>query len=46
MYVDNVPGRYYYKNKTWVFQEGSFNDNQCFDLRVKHILDKFDNIKK
>jgi glutathione synthase/RimK-type ligase-like ATP-grasp enzyme len=46
MYVDNAPGRYYYENKTWVFQEGSFNDNQCFDLRVKHILDKFDNIKK
>ncbi|MFM7682639.1 MAG: RimK family alpha-L-glutamate ligase [Bacteroidota bacterium] len=46
MYVDNVPGRYYFENGKCFFEEGSFNDNQCYDLRVKHLLKKFDCKKK
>ncbi len=41
MFVDNAPGRYYFENDKWIFEEGSFNDNHCFDLRVKHVIDKF-----
>lgn len=46
MYINNIPGRYYYIDKSWVFQEGSFNVNQCFDLRTQHILDIFYSNKK
>jgi glutathione synthase/RimK-type ligase-like ATP-grasp enzyme len=41
MFVNNLPGRYCYNNGEWVFLEGEYNDNQCFDLRVQHILEKF-----
>jgi len=38
MLVDEKPGRYRYINNEWVFEEGDFARNQCFDLRVEHIL--------
>ena len=41
MIVNNLPGRYIRKNKKWSFQKGSFNENQCFDLRINHIIEKY-----
>lgn len=38
MLVDNKPGRYLYLNDTWVFEEGDFNKNQSFNLRVEYII--------
>lgn len=40
MLVDGVEGRYAFYNGKWVFEPGQFNTNQCYDLRVKYILDK------
>lgn len=39
MLVDGKPGRYIYKNDAWQFEEGDFNQNQSYNLRVQHILD-------
>ena len=41
MIVNNIPGRYIWIDKKWCFEKGSFNENQCFDLRLKHITEKF-----
>ena len=38
MLVDDKPGRYLYKNGHWVFEEGMFNTNESYDLRLKHAL--------
>ena len=37
MKVDGVIGRYIYKNE-WCFEEGDFNSNSSYDLKVKHFL--------
>lgn len=39
MFVNDKPGRYFFDEDKWVFDEGTFNDNQCFDLRLKHALE-------
>ena len=39
MLVDGKPGRYRFINEEWVFEEGDFNTNASYDLRLKHILD-------
>lgn len=41
MLVDGVPGRYRYLNNKWEFEEGDFTTNQCYNLRVQHILSSF-----
>lgn len=38
MLVDGKPGRYYYKNENWVFEEGNFNTNESYDLRLSFVL--------
>lgn len=38
MLVDGKPGRYRFVNNKWVFEEGNFTTNACYDLRIKHIL--------
>jgi len=38
MLVDNKPGRYQYNGKEWIFEEGMFNTNQCYDLRLEHAI--------
>lgn len=40
MLVDNKPGRYVYRDYAWIFEEGDFASNQCYDLRVKYVLDQ------
>ncbi|MDD3104073.1 MAG: hypothetical protein PHY24_07670 [Candidatus Cloacimonetes bacterium] len=37
MKVNGVEGRYVYKNE-WVFEAGDFARNQCYNLRLEHIL--------
>lgn len=38
MTVGGKPGRYIFEGGEWVFEEGDFCSNQCFDLRLDHIL--------
>lgn len=40
MLVDNKPGRYIYKDR-WIFEEGGFASNECYDLRLEYILQKY-----
>jgi glutathione synthase/RimK-type ligase-like ATP-grasp enzyme len=38
MLVDGKPGRYVRKNDKWFFEEGLFNTNKNYDLRLEHAL--------
>ena len=38
MMVNGKPGRYKSLNNQWVFEEGMFNSNQNYDLRLDHAL--------
>ena len=42
MMVNGIPGRYQFKNNKWIFEKGIFNSNQCYDLRVKHLINLLD----
>ena len=35
---NGVPGRIVYKEKKWIFEEGMFNQNLSYDLRLKHAI--------
>lgn len=39
MLVDGRPGRYIYQNGNWNFEEGDFNSNESYDLRIEHVID-------
>ena len=41
MLVDGNPGRYKYENNQWVFEEGDFNQNQSYNLRLETIIENF-----
>jgi len=43
--VDDKPGRYVYYNKEWIFQEGDFNTNESYDLRLQTAIDLFNSRK-
>ena len=38
MLVDGKPGRYVFQDNQWLFEEGMFNTNQSYDLRLAHAL--------
>jgi len=38
--IENKPGKLKFKNKKWEFEEGIFNSNQSFDLRLKNVIEK------
>lgn len=38
MYIDGKPGRYLFKDDEWIFEEGYFNQNGSFNLRVEDFL--------
>jgi len=38
--IDDKPGRYIYSNDQWVFEEGNFNENESYNLRLKYLIDK------
>lgn len=45
MKVDGKIGRYVYKNG-WVFEEGDFNTNESYDLRLEHAIKLFNEGRK
>jgi glutathione synthase/RimK-type ligase-like ATP-grasp enzyme len=46
MLVDGKPGRYIKKKGTWVFEEGMFNANQSYDLRLDHVIELLETKQK
>ena len=40
-YVDGKPGRYLNKNGKWLFEEGNFNTNESFDLRLQTAINLY-----
>jgi len=39
MIKEGKPGRFIHKNGQWIFEEGNFNRNNSFDLRLQHVLE-------
>lgn len=39
MLVDGKTGRYFWDGKRWVFEEGDFNRNESFNLRVQYAME-------
>ncbi|MFW6046574.1 MAG: ATP-grasp domain-containing protein [Candidatus Woesearchaeota archaeon] len=39
--VEGKPGRYLYQNKQWIFEEGEFNTNESYDLRLETAIELF-----
>lgn len=46
MLVDGKPGRYINVNGGWKFEEGWFNLNESYNLRVESIIDLIENTKR
>jgi len=40
MMVDGKPGRYIKKGEKWIFEEGLFNQNESYNLRLEFVLDQ------
>lgn len=40
MMVDNKPGRYIRRDGSWLFQEGDFARNECYNLRLQFLIDR------
>lgn len=40
MIVNGKPGRYLYIDNSWVFEEGMFNTNESYDLRIQTVINK------
>jgi len=40
MLVGGKKGRYRFLEKKWIFEEGDFARNACFDLRLEYVLSK------
>jgi glutathione synthase/RimK-type ligase-like ATP-grasp enzyme len=38
MIIDEIPGRYYFKEGEWIFEAGDFNRNKSFNLRLNHAI--------
>ena len=45
MILDGIPGRYIHKGGQWVFEEGEFNANNSYNLRLKHVIQLLDESK-
>lgn len=39
--VNGKPGRYIYDDNQWIFEEGMFNTNESYDLRLEVALDLY-----
>lgn len=39
MILDGTPGRYVRDGSGWKFEEGHFNSNNSYDLRLRHVLE-------
>jgi len=38
MIIDGMPGRYFISAGKWQFEEGDFNTNESYDLRLENAL--------
>lgn len=43
MLVDGKPGRYLYSSNKWIFEEGMFNQNNSYNLRVEDFTNQLNN---
>jgi len=43
MLVNGRPGRYFYKKGQWIFENGDFNNNESYDLRLEYVIKKLEN---
>lgn len=41
MLVNGKPGRYKYVKDRWLYEEGDFAGNECYDLRIEFVLSEF-----
>ena len=41
MLVNGIKGRYRYLNNQWIFEEGDFNQNQSYNLRIDTVIQTF-----
>jgi glutathione synthase/RimK-type ligase-like ATP-grasp enzyme len=46
MKVNDKIGRYIFKNNTWIFEEGDFNTNESYDLRLEAAIALYEQNKK
>lgn len=46
MAVNGKPGRYVFKNSEWIFEEGDFNTNKSYDLRLQTVIDLHNNANR
>jgi len=42
MLIENKRGRYIFDNNQWIFEEGDFNTNESYDLRLEAALKLYD----
>ncbi len=45
MLVNSIPGRYRFVAGKWIFEEGDFASNACYDIRLEHALRSVSGIK-
>ncbi len=45
MLVDGKPGRYLNKDDQWIFEEGMFNENESYNLRLDYVISQLDKLK-
>jgi hypothetical protein len=43
MLIEDNPGRYIYQSGEWVFEEGDFNTNESYDLRLETAIKLYKN---
>src|SRR5699024_2397590 len=43
--VNNVPGRYIFRNDNWIFDPGNYSRNGCNNMRIKHLKKILENNK-
>ena len=41
--VNDIVGRYVYQNNQWIFEEGDFNTNESYDLRLETAINLYKN---
>ena len=46
MMIKGRPGRYLFQKGQWVFQEGEYNTNNSYDLRLSHVIEILKGSKK
>jgi len=39
MLVNEIAGRYLFLNNNWIFENGLFNKNECYNLRIAFIIE-------